>query len=152
MIQQQFSSTFTSKDFISFSLVLLPELPLRSASGAGLLLSLFGVTECPEQGVGDNCVTGREAEEHSTHFSRAQQDFHPRSQVTESCECQQTARKSQRFLDWCTWWPEHLSSYLFTGRKVIISVRLSIVSVRGWNKDMLCVSASFQGRAVVLGS
>lgn len=56
-----------SKDFLlfHFPLVLLAELPPCSGSGAGLLLSLVWVTKCPEQGVGDIFMMGREAEEPS---------------------------------------------------------------------------------------
>lgn len=151
MIQQQFSSTFPSKDFILFHFrwCCYQNFPCAQPVGLGSSCHCFGW----QSALSWVWVTivwwgGRQrssAPEPSRISSQGIRDQPAGS-----------AWKSQQFLQelvvWRMWWPEHLSSDLFTGRKVIISVRLSIVLVRGWNKDMLCISASIQGRAAFLGS
>lgn len=145
VIQQQFSSTFVLKDFLFYFIfppwvLLQPELPLCSASGAEPPpVAVLGDKKCPEQSVGDNFVMGKEEGGHRSNSCRAQQGFHPRDRGTDSWKCHHKAWESQFLQVWWMWWPESLNSYLFAGRKVIISVRLSIVSVWGWDKDMLCV-------------
>lgn len=140
MIQQQFSSTFTSEDFILFHFGCYQNFPRAQAAQLGSSCHCFGW----QSALSRVWVT-------IVWWGGRQRSTAPTAQSPAGFPCRESEIRQawgsqllQELLVWWMWWPEHFNSYLFTGRKVIISVSLSIVWGRGWDKDKLCSPAPFQ--------